>query len=66
MFSFSKELTTSLRESLHDEDFIIVVTDIRTRKKPNTEAEPLLAVKYGESNRKTVLMLDRRTNRGKF
>ncbi|XP_046831610.1 cartilage oligomeric matrix protein isoform X2 [Vespa crabro] len=58
-----KELTTSLRESLHDEDFIIVVNDIRTRKKPNTEAEPLLAVKYGESNRKTVLMLDRRTNR---
>ncbi|KAI4488670.1 hypothetical protein M0802_011378 [Mischocyttarus mexicanus] len=35
----------------------------KTRKKPNVEAEPLLAVKYGESNKKTVLMLDRRTNR---
>ncbi|KAK2581037.1 hypothetical protein KPH14_006084 [Odynerus spinipes] len=56
-----KELTSSLRASWHDEDFSIVLRNIRTRKKHGTEAEPLLVVKYGESNRKTMLMLDRRT-----
>lgn len=57
-----KELTSDLRASWYDENFVIVLKNIRTRRKHTTEAEPLLVVKYhAETNKKIMLMLDRRT-----
>ncbi|XP_029053542.2 cartilage oligomeric matrix protein isoform X1 [Osmia bicornis bicornis] len=57
------ELTSSLRETW-DNDFVIAISNIKSKKKPLEAAvETLLAVKYGKFRTKIVLMLNRRSKR---
>lgn len=62
---FPTGLTASLQDVWYEDEFIIALSNIKARKKQSGGSiETLLAVKYGESRTKMVLILDRRTKRG--
>ncbi|CAK9821391.1 THBS3 [Anthophora retusa] len=59
--TLDKDLTAGFRETWDSDDFVIAISNIKLKRNaPETTAETLLAVKYGKSRTKIVLMLDRR------
>ncbi|KAG7203151.1 hypothetical protein KM043_010270 [Ampulex compressa] len=58
-------LTASLQEAWYEDDFIVSLSNIKSKKRQSSGpmVETLLAVKYGDTKTKIVLMLDRRTKR---
>lgn len=57
-------LTASLQEAWYRDDFVISLSNIKSRKKQSGSlVETLFVVKFGESRKKVVLMIDRRTKR---
>lgn len=62
--SFLIDLTASLQNVWYEDEFVIALSNVRLKKRQSGSTETLLAVKYGDSRTKTVLILDRRTKRG--
>ncbi|XP_032681170.1 cartilage oligomeric matrix protein [Odontomachus brunneus] len=57
-------LKRDLQDVWQEDDFVIALSNIKIKKRQSGSAiETLLAVKYGESKSKMVLILDRRTKR---
>ncbi|XP_014469756.1 PREDICTED: cartilage oligomeric matrix protein [Dinoponera quadriceps] len=57
-------LKKDLQDVWQEDDFVIALSHIKIKKRQSGSAiETLLAVKYGESKSKMVLILDRRTKR---
>lgn len=63
-FILSTALTASLRDISDDDDFVIVVSDIKNKKKSSI-VDTLLALRYENSRNKLKLIHERWTDRGK-
>ncbi|XP_020300178.1 cartilage oligomeric matrix protein-like [Pseudomyrmex gracilis] len=59
---YDKALTASLRDISDDDDFVIVVSDIKSKKKSSL-VDTLLALRYENSRNKIKLIHERWTNR---
>ncbi|XP_029165591.1 cartilage oligomeric matrix protein [Nylanderia fulva] len=59
------DLTASLQDMWFEDEFIIVLSNIRVKKKSGStnSIETILAVKYKQTKTKMLLILDRRTKR---
>lgn len=67
MNSFSLTgLTKNLEETMMNDKFAITVSHVKLRKKSSNNIETFFAAKYLNSKTKFVLMLDRRSKRGKL
>ncbi|CAL7948852.1 unnamed protein product [Xylocopa violacea] len=59
-----KDLTTNLQKTWGNNDFVIAISNIKSKKKSSeATVETLLAIKYGKFRTKIVLVLDRRAKR---
>lgn len=57
-------LTRKMEEALMEDQFAIAISHVRTRKKPSSNLETLLAAEYYKSKNKLVFMLDRHNKKG--